>query len=220
MFSSACFILWFYHYSYKSSPLLFSFFLSLFFLSFFPLNLSSSWHSRVDSLFTTKELKKFGSWLVLYFWPHTVALFMTTLLQSCFCHFQNSVFNKILTGSRVQNLLYVYSVIPFLSVGSVVPLWFGCPLTLSSLKSPSSDLQWERQCHQAVTCSENANVADQWLGSAELLNLLSLLWMKPHMVANLVKWQKQDQLSFGFEISLSLFNFYCIFNIFPTCRYG
>ena len=68
----------------------------------------------------------------------------------------------------------------------------------------SSNLQQEHQCHQ----------------SAELQNLLNLLWMKPHMAPKLVTWQKQGQLSFGTEISLSLFNSYCIFNIFLTCENG
>ena len=51
-------------------------------------------------------------------------------------------------------------------------------LTFSLLKLPSGDL-WECQSCRAVTCSEDPNdsVADWWLGSVELLNLLKLnIW--------------------------------------------
>ena len=68
----------------------------------------------------------------------------------------------------------------------------------------------------SATCSENTIVTSWCLGSTELLNLLDLLWMKPHMVPKLVMWQKQDWLLFGPEISLSLFGFY----IFLTCKNG
>ena len=46
-------------------------------------------------------------------------------------------------------------------------------------------------------------MCDKPFGSVELLNLLNLLWMKPHMVPKLVMWQKQDWLSYGTEVSLS-----------------
>ena len=57
-------------------------------------------------------------------------------------------------------------------------------------KHPSSDLRWEHQGRWAATCSKNTNVTR--LRSAELLNILNLLWMKLHVVPKLVMWQKQD----------------------------
>ena len=81
-------------------------------------------------------------------------------------------------------------------------------LTLLLLKSPSSNLLRKRQHCRAATCNRNTNVTNQQLWSAELLNFLNHLWIKPHMAPNWVTWQKH--LSFGTEISL----FFTAFSIF------
>ena len=43
-----------------------------------------------------------------------------------------------------------------------------------------------------MACNENAAVAEQQLGSTELLSLLNLLWTKWHMVPKFVTWLKQS----------------------------
>ena len=79
-------------------------------------------------------------------------------------------------------------------------MWF----ILSLLKSLSSNLEWERQIHQAATCSHNAKVTNRRLGSAELLNTLNLLWMKPHIVLKWVKHKTSFQYIF-FSTAFSIF---------------
>ena len=86
--------------------------------------------------------------------------------------------------------------------------------SLSALKLLSSNFCWKHQSRQAVTCSKNTKVANWQLGSAELLNLLNHLWMKPHMVPT------KTRPAFIWRWNLSLFDFYCISMFFPTYENG